>query len=128
MVLAHHNGNELRQAAVGDGPIDAVFKALSLATRVRPELRQYRVRSVTDGEDAQGEVAIDVEHEGRRYHGRAVHTDIIQASAEAFIDVINRIARLSQNGNGRSLRTIMAAQDQVAAAEAVRAAVQETFR
>ena len=93
IVLANRNGNEVCEAAVGDGPIDAVFKALSHATRVRPELRQYRVRSVTDGEDAQGEVAIDVTHEGRRYHGRGVNTDIIHASTEAFLDVINRITR-----------------------------------
>ncbi|MBC8108416.1 MAG: 2-isopropylmalate synthase [Anaerolineae bacterium] len=126
--LAHRSGKEVRHAAVGDGPVDAVFKALMIATRVRLELKQYRVRSVTDGQDAQGEVAIDVEHEGQRYHGRAVNTDIIQASAEALLDVINRITRVAQNGTGRGGLSVVTVEDGDSAFEAARAAVQETFR
>ena len=56
------------------------------------ELRDYRVRSVTVGEDAQGEAHIEAEYNGRVIDGRAVSTDIIEASALAFLQVINRIA------------------------------------
>jgi len=55
-------------------------------------MRDYRLRSVTVGEDAQGEAQIEVEYNGRTLNGRAVSTDIIEASALAFLQVINRIA------------------------------------
>ena len=92
--LEHRDGQVVREAAVGDGPVDAIFKAIAAATGILPALRQYRVRSVTDGEDAQGEVTLDAEHDGRRVHGRAVSTDIIEASALAFVHVVNRIERV----------------------------------
>jgi 2-isopropylmalate synthase len=95
--LDHRDGQHVREAAVGDGPVDAVFKALAGATGVSPVLLQYRVRSVTDGEDAQGEVTVDAEHDGHRFHGRAVSTDILEASAHAFLDVINRIERVTRS-------------------------------
>ena len=60
------------------------------------QLRDYRVRSVTVGEDAQGEAQIEAEYNGRMLRGRAVSTDIIEASALAFLQVINRIAARSQ--------------------------------
>ena len=94
--LEHSDGRRVRQAAVGDGPVDAVFKALQQATEALPVVRSYRVRSVTDGEDAQGEVVIDAEWEGHRHHGRAVSTDIVEASAHAFLDIINRMDRVSR--------------------------------
>jgi len=63
---------------------------------VKVSLRDYQVRSVTVGEDAQGEVVVDVEHNGKRYKGTAVSTDIIEASARAFLDVINRVVSKRQ--------------------------------
>ena len=98
VVLETGDGGEHREAAVGDGPVDAVFKALVNATGLAPTLLRYRVRSVTDGQDAQGEVTLDADHDGRRYHGRAVSTDIIEASALAFLDVLNRIERVGRTG------------------------------
>jgi 2-isopropylmalate synthase len=56
------------------------------------KLRDYRVRSVTVGEDAQGEALVEAEYNGKTLSGRAVSTDIIEASALAFLQVINRIA------------------------------------
>jgi 2-isopropylmalate synthase len=95
--LEHADGRHERKAAVGDGPVDAVFKALESASGMAPKLHAYRVRSVTEGEDAQGEVVLEVEHGGGRYHGRGVSTDVVEASARAFIDVLNRIERLSRS-------------------------------
>jgi 2-isopropylmalate synthase len=103
--LEHADGRLVREAALGDGPVDAVLKALSSACGMAPKLHTYRVHSVTEGEDAQGEVVLEVEHDGRRYHGRGVSTDVVEASARAFLDVLNRIERLSRSAeacNGSS--------------------------
>lgn len=90
--LWHKDGNIHRDASLGDGPVDAVFKAIERITGIEVLVRDYRVRSVTVGEDAQGEAHIEVEHNGRTLAGRAVSTDIIEASALAFLQVINRAA------------------------------------
>jgi 2-isopropylmalate synthase len=89
--LVHKDGRKIEDAAVGDGPIDALFKAIERITDTRVQLRNYQVRSVSGGEDAQGQVNVDVEHDGKLYKAQAVSTDIIEASARAFLDAINRI-------------------------------------
>ena len=72
--------------------MDAVFKAIEKITGIEVKLRDYRIQSVTVGEDAQGEVSLEVEHETGVYRGRALSTDVIEGSARAFLDVVNRIA------------------------------------
>ncbi|MGH9678273.1 MAG: 2-isopropylmalate synthase, partial [Candidatus Acidiferrum sp.] len=89
--LWHKDGTIYRDASIGDGPVDAVFKAIERITGMEVVLKDYRIRSVTVGEDAQGEAHIETEYNGRVVHGRAVSTDIIEASALAFVQVINRI-------------------------------------
>jgi 2-isopropylmalate synthase len=91
--LQHEDGRCVQEAAVGDGPVHAVFAALERASGTPVTLRQYHVRSLTTGEDAQGEARVEAEVDGREYRGRAVSTDIIEASALALIEVINRIER-----------------------------------
>lgn len=89
--VAHRDDAGKAEAAVGDGPIDATFKALARATGyLDTSLTDYQVRSVTFGEDAQGQVTVHCEHEGRTVRGVGVSTDVIEASALAFLDVINR--------------------------------------
>jgi 2-isopropylmalate synthase len=95
--LWHQEGRIIRQAFIGDGPVDAVFKAIEKATGIDVTLRDYRVRSVSVGEDAQGEAHVEVEYNGRVLTGRAVSTDIIEASALAFLQVINRICFRQQH-------------------------------
>jgi 2-isopropylmalate synthase len=90
VVLWHQDGTLHREASTGDGPIDAVFKTIERVTGVNVTLRDFQVRSVTVGEDAQGEAQIEAELNGRLLRGRAVSTDIIEASALAFLQVINR--------------------------------------
>jgi 2-isopropylmalate synthase len=85
-----------RHAVIGDGPIDAVFKAIEHLTGIDLTLRDYRLRSVRVGEDAQGEAHVEAEYDGRVINGRGVSTDIIEASALAFLQVINRIALRQQ--------------------------------
>jgi 2-isopropylmalate synthase len=90
--LVHCDGHKVQDAACGDGPVDAVFKTIERVTGLTLQLKDYQVRSVTVGEDAQGEARIEAEYEGRLVKGQGVSTDIIEASALAFLQVINRIA------------------------------------
>ncbi|HEV3203761.1 MAG TPA: 2-isopropylmalate synthase, partial [Gemmataceae bacterium] len=90
--LGHRDGQKFTDAACGDGPVDAVFKTIERITGITVNLSDYQVRSVTIGEDAQGEARIEAKHNGRSIRGHGVSTDILEASALAFLQVINRIA------------------------------------
>jgi 2-isopropylmalate synthase len=90
--LKHADGRRLQDAALGDGPVDAVFKTIERITGVVVELRDFQVRSVSVGEDAQGEAHVEIECDGKVSHGRAVSTDILEASAQAFLTSINRLS------------------------------------
>lgn len=94
--LAHVDGSKVQDAACGDGPIDAVFKTIERITGISVQLRDYQVRSVTVGEDAQGEARVEVEHNERIQRGQSVSTDIIEASAQAFLQAINRLIMRKQ--------------------------------
>ncbi len=78
-------------ATIGDGPIDALFKAIDLLTGTKGKLLDYNIRSITGGKDAMGEVIIDVDVKGKSYRGRATSTDIIEASAKAYLNAINKV-------------------------------------
>lgn len=91
VVLWHQNGTLHRDAVVGDGPVDAVFKAIERITGVDVQLKDYQVRSISMGEDAQGEAQLEAEYNGRIVRGRGYSTDVIEASALAFLQIINRI-------------------------------------
>ena len=90
-------GARIRKEASGDGPVDASFKAIEHATGFEVKLRKFEVHSVSEGEDAQGEAVVYVEYNGRTYRGASVSTDIVESSAQAFLEVINRI-ELSRDG------------------------------
>ena len=90
--LQHSDGRSIEQGATGDGPIDAVFKAIESATGTAVKLHKFEVRSVSEGEDALGEALVYVDHNERSYRGASISTNIIESSARAFLEVINRIA------------------------------------
>ena len=90
--LRNADGQRYQEAACGDGPIDALYKAIERVTGVSLALKNYEVRSVTVGEDAMGEVAVEVEQAGSTHRGVFSSTDIIEASARAFLQVVNRVA------------------------------------
>src|SRR5262245_6525621 len=97
VALRHIDGNKVEDAACGDGPVDAVFKTIERITGINTvQLRDYQVRSVTVGEDAQGEVRVEVEHDGRFQRGQEVSTDILEASAQAFLQAIYLLSMLRQ--------------------------------
>jgi 2-isopropylmalate synthase len=92
-----HGEEEVREQMIcGDGPVDAIFLAVEKITGINAVCRDFRVQAVTVGKDAQGEVNVEVEYEGRVYRGRGVSTDSVEASGKAFLNAINRI--VSQPG------------------------------
>jgi 2-isopropylmalate synthase len=91
VTLRHSDGRSLVSEANGDGPVDAAFKAIEEATGVVVKLRKFEVRSVSVGEDAQGEAVVTVEYNGRAYRGTSVTTDIVESGVRAFLEVVNQI-------------------------------------
>jgi 2-isopropylmalate synthase len=80
----------LRDAATGDGPIDAVFRAMERIIELTARLEEFDVRSVSEGKDALGEVRVTIDVAGRHYHGKGVSTDIIGAAAHAYLKALNK--------------------------------------
>ena len=89
--LRHSDGRVIEMRATGDGPVDAALKAIERATGVDVVLRKFEVRSVSAGEDAQGEALVYVEYNQRTYRGSSVSTNIVESATQAFLEVINRI-------------------------------------
>jgi 2-isopropylmalate synthase len=81
-------------ASIGDGPVDAVCKAISSVTKTAARLARYEIQAVTSGTEAMGEVTVQLEEDGRKVVGRAASTDVIEASARAFLDGLNKLASL----------------------------------
>ncbi|MEN9527099.1 MAG: hypothetical protein RLY56_1050 [Pseudomonadota bacterium] len=93
--LRHQDGRHIERSASGDGPVDAAFKAIEDITGVNPTLQKFELRSLSEGEDAQGEAIVYVNFQDRSYRGSSATTDIVESATRAFLEVINRI-ELSQ--------------------------------
>jgi 2-isopropylmalate synthase len=85
------NGVAVRMAEMGDGPVDSAFKAIKKLTKSKAKLTQYNVGSITGGTDAQGEVTVRVSEGDHTVVGKGASTDIIVASAKAYIHALNRL-------------------------------------
>lgn len=85
------NKQILEDAALGTGPVDAVYKAINRIVRVPNVLTEFTVSSVTEGIDALGEVLIRIQSDGITYSGRGSDTDIIVSSAKAYMNALNRL-------------------------------------
>ena len=85
------DGKAVADAALGTGPVDAVYKAINRLVTVSNRLTEFSVKSVTEGIDAIGEVMIRIESDGVTYTGRGADTDIIVASAKAYMNALNRL-------------------------------------
>jgi len=92
-------GNEIvKGSEVGDGPIDALFGVIKSLVGIDVELKDYKISSLSRGKEAIGRVNLRVAYEGKTYSGRAMDTDIVKASANAFLNAINGILLdVSQN-------------------------------
>ena len=86
------NGEEQKHAGFGVGPVDAVFKAIDHVTGRKPQLNEFAINAITGGTDAQGEVTVKITENGRKSVGRGAHPDIINASARAYLNALNRLA------------------------------------
>ena len=99
VTLRTPQGKELTDAAIGTGPVDAVYKAINRVVNVPNKLIEFSVKSVTAGIDAMGEVTIRLQHEGKIYSGHAADTDIIVASARAYVSALNRLCGALQKAD-----------------------------
>lgn len=89
----------VREASVGDGPVDAAYKAIDKIVQLPLQLVDYSLRGVTGGKDAMGEVVVHVSENGQKIVGRAASTDVIEASIRAYVDAINRVLFLKEKMN-----------------------------
>ena len=92
------DGQTLADAALGTGPVDAVYKAINRIVGIPNRLTEFTVKSITEGIDAIGEVLIRIESEGVTYTGRGAATDIIVASAKAYMNALNRLLAAKKGG------------------------------
>ncbi|MCG8583481.1 MAG: 2-isopropylmalate synthase [Pirellulales bacterium] len=94
LTLSQGEHEKTAEMTAGDGQVDAVFLAIEQLTGTEVICRDFAVHSVSVGKDAQAEVRVELEHDGQIYRGRGVSTDSVEASAQAFLNGINRIAGL----------------------------------
>jgi 2-isopropylmalate synthase len=102
--LQHADGRVVERGARGDGPVDAAFKAIEAAIGIEVSLRKFELRSVSVGEDAQGEAIVHVEYNERNYRGSSVSTNIVESSTMAFLEVLNRIELAQASSRAREER------------------------
>ena len=91
VVIIGSGGEELSDAALGSGPVDAAFKAIDKIVKVPNTLTEFSIKSITEGIDAIGEVLCRIESDGVTYTGRGADTDIMVASAKAYMNALNRL-------------------------------------
>ena len=85
--------------ATGAGPVDAVFRAIELLVDSQAKLDLYSVNSITEGTDAQGEVTVRLDKEGSMINGQGSDTDIVIASAKAYVHALNRVVEPDQRAH-----------------------------
>jgi len=91
VVIIDPDGQEQSDAALGSGPVDAAFKAIDKIVKVPNTLTEFSIKSITEGIDAIGEVLCRIESNGVTYTGRGADTDIVVASAKAYMNALNRL-------------------------------------
>ncbi len=96
VIIRTPEGEELMDAAIGTGPVDAVYKAINRVVNIPNQLIEYSVQSVTAGIDAIGEVTIRLQYEDRFFSGHGANTDVIVASAQAYMNALNRLSATLQ--------------------------------
>jgi 2-isopropylmalate synthase len=90
-------GRQEVACAVGDGPVAAAYTAIDQITRFRGRLLDYAIRAVSRGRDAIGEVTVHVDFSGRTFTGKAASTDVVDASARAYLHAVNKALHLSRS-------------------------------
>ena len=97
-VLMDVDGIESSRAGFGVGPVDAIFNVIADMVGREPELEQYAINAITSGTDALGEVTVRIRENGHTAVGRGAHPDILVASARAYVDALNHLAKKEKEG------------------------------
>jgi len=84
-------GVPVEQVATGDGPVDAMFTAINRIVGVKFTLTDYTLRAVTEATDAQGEATVKIRREAEIFNGRGISTDVLEATARAYVNAINHM-------------------------------------
>lgn len=100
-VTLERSGQIMSRTGQGAGPVEAVFAIIDFLTGVSGQLVDYSVHSVTQGADAVGEVFVHVELDGKAFTGRAASTDIVEASARAYLHAVNKAVHARRAAPGR---------------------------
>jgi len=104
-VVVVRNGEKAEATAEGDGMIDAACKAIKAATGVDGRLTDFNVSSVTGGVDALGDVIVQLEVDGVKVTGRGVSTDVVEASARAYLNAVNKVVQVRARNEARAKMT-----------------------
>jgi 2-isopropylmalate synthase len=104
-VVVSRGGDKVEATADGNGMIDAASTAIRKATAVQSQLIGYNVSSVTGGVDALGDVVVQLEDDGLKVSGRGVSTDVVEASARAYLAAVNRLLRIRARNQERRVDT-----------------------
>jgi 2-isopropylmalate synthase len=91
--------NVVQESSTGDGPVDAVFNAIERVLEIKPSVESYNVRSVTQGRQALGEAIVRIRSGENSFTGRGTSTDIIEASAKAYLQAINQYLTFTKTNN-----------------------------
>ncbi len=91
------DANVVTESGSGDGPVDAVYKTITSITKTKSRLMRYQVNAITGGTDAQGEVSVRIEEDSHTVSGTGSDTDIIVASAKAYINALNKLEQKKVN-------------------------------
>ncbi|MBI4638601.1 MAG: 2-isopropylmalate synthase, partial [Candidatus Rokubacteria bacterium] len=92
-VKLRKDGEVFQDSGVGDGPVDAVLAAIDAMTGMKGRLQDYALRAATSGKDAIGEVSVKVDFDGTVVSGKGASTDVIEASARAYLSALNRLVQ-----------------------------------
>ena len=99
VVTLNVRGAEKVGEADGSGPVDAAFKAIESIVASGTELQLYSVNAITSGTDAQGEVTVRLEMGGRIVNGHGADTDIVIASAKAYVNALNKVSNPAERAH-----------------------------
>ncbi len=102
VVVANSDG-KIDAEGSGNGMIDAAIAAIAAATGIEGRVTDFHVHAVTGGGDALGDVVVQMEADGFKVSGRGVSTDVVEASARAYLNAVNRIVRLREGGEEREI-------------------------
>lgn len=102
-VVLQTEAGEVTGEATGDGPVDAAYKAICALTGFSGELAEYNIKAVTEGTDALGEVVVTLKKDNHRVVGRGATTDVVVASAKAFVNALNKMVAVERKEKPRDV-------------------------